>query len=243
MTLSSSNFIYEIIEKHISVRDEPQLHAAKTCWLCGEPANISFPLRKGISKTFCLSEQSRFVNGDIICLPCHAMSSKKYFDAYAGARPEMGLKPGYATSWRNYSHVAFSDHHSCPNRSEWSKWLLNPPEPPFLFVMAISSQKHLIYKSKVSDSGEMFFVQMEDETIQVERKAFAECFGIIQELLNLGFLKTHILTNKYPYKSIMEFGRNEWKSLNDSLSSFRKLHPQLIELGCFCGVNKEKKKK
>lgn len=241
--LKPAGFVFDIISPYLNnFSIDMNSSGVKPCWLCGDSATRWLLLREGISKTFCLPEQSRSPNSDIICLPCHAMSSKKFFDTYAAARLEMGLKPGYATSWRNYSHVAFKGHHSCPNRSEWGKWLLNPPEPPFLFVMAVSSQKHLIYKSKISTSREKFFIQMEDISITVEKSSFEKCFSSVRKLLSLGFFKKHIIKNSYPYKFVITC-KPEWKKLNDELNFFRKFHALWIDLACFCAVTPEKKEK
>ena len=236
---SATQFIFNIVGNYIEIPNKTNQSIVKKCWLCGQSTTNYFSLRDGISKTFCLSDQSHFPNSNIVCMACHAMSSKKYFDKYAEVRPEMGLKPGYATSWRNYSHVAFKEHHSCPKRSEWSDWLLSPPEPPFLFVIAVSSQKHLIYKSKISTSRELFFVQMEDELLTVERDIFKGCFEIVKALVELGFSKKQILTNNYIYKLIMKYGKEKWKKLNDDLLFYRKLHSELIELACFCVLVKK----
>jgi len=242
MDKQAAEFIFNIVRPYFGNFKTDAVSSSNKCWLCGGVTKNGLPLRKGISKTFCLPEQAKSPNSGIVCLPCHAMSSKKYFDAYAAARPEMGLKPGYATSWRNYSHVAFKGHHSCPSRAKWVEWLLDPPKPPFIFVMAVSSQKHLIYKSKISVSRELFFVQMEDSSVTVEREPFKKCFAAIQGLLNLGFFKKHILENKYPYKFIMSC-KEEWKNANDELNFFRKFQPLWLDLGCFCAINPPKDKK
>ncbi len=240
--MHASYMAFNIIQKYISIDTIIQKNTTVKCWLCGQVAVDYLPLRDGLSKTFCLADSASNPNSDIICIACHAMASKPYFDQYVNRRPEMGLKIGYASSWRNYSHVFYKNNHFCPNRSGWEKWLLDPPDPPFLYVVALSSQKHLIYKSKLSFSRDSFFVQVEDDSVLVDRKLFQECLLIIQKLIHLGFYKKQILTNRYNGASILKNGKKQWKILNDQLVAFRRLNAKLIDLACFITPPKEKAK-
>lgn len=204
------------------------------CWLCGgECGDDAVSLRTAIPETFCLPEQSQQPTSEMVCYPCAALASKKTFDEYAAKRPEMGLKPGYATSWRNYSHVVFADQHYCPDRASWREWLLNPPAQPFLFVMAVSSQKHLIYRSRVSGSRDQYFVQMEDDLIAVNRGDFNDCLIAFENLYHAGFSKVQIETANYNQKTVFQVGMSKWRELDKTIQPFRKNHPMLIQLASF----------
>ena len=231
MTMTNSSptqFMWPVIKNYTAAP------SFQFCWLCGGACDThAMPLRCAIPDTFCLPEQAQQPNSDVVCYPCAALASKETFDAYAAERPEMGLKPGYATSWRNYSHVVFANQHYCPDRASWRAWLLEPPTPPFLFVMAVSSQKHLIYKSRVSGSREQYFVQMEDDLITVNRSDFHDCLAAFENLYNAGFSKIQIETANYNQKTIFQAGMVKWRELDQAIQLFRDQHPLLIQLASF----------
>ena len=232
-TGTASQFAWGVIS------GQPHQTGEHGCWLCGGGMDESVPRGDAISKTFCLDSDSIRPGSEVVCVPCFSLSQKSTFDDYAQRRPELGLKPGYASSWRNYSHVVFDRHHSCPGRAEWREWLLSPPEPPFLFVLAVSSQKHLIYKSKISGSRDFYHVQMEDVSIEVNLRVFSECLMLFEVLIDMGFSKKQIGENSYNSKMVLNAGVSTWRRANDMLQKFRLCHPEIINMCGFVAQKKE----
>jgi hypothetical protein len=132
-----------------------------------------------------------------VCQACAALGSKQTWEAYVADHPEMGLKTGHAMSWRFYSHVVTPRLHACPTRAQWRTWLLDPPEPPFVFVVAESGQKHLLFRATISHSRERYAVQFEERSLMVRRADLTACLEAVEALYGLGFTKQSIVTGGY----------------------------------------------
>ena len=205
------------------------------CWLCGgDTQHIGWPLRTAIKPTFTNHNQAAAQHSDAICWQCVAMSYKETWDVYVGQHPEMSLKIGKPISWRCYSHVFAYGLHECPTRERWRQWLVNPPAPPFLFVVATSGQKHLIFRARVAHSAEVFPVQFEDEQFLVDRPALTAVFDAFEALYALGFSKDSILSGEYHHGQLIKVGMAAWKPLEDRIKPLRRTVPHLLKLAHFC---------
>ncbi|HWO99184.1 MAG TPA: hypothetical protein VNL74_00950 [Methylococcus sp.] len=167
------------------------------------------------------------------------MAAKDTWDAYVAAHPEKGLKIGYALAWRTYSHVFAEGLHDCPTRDRWRGWLLKPPTPPFLFVVATSGQKHLIFRARIAHDRESFPVQFEEETLFVGRRDFADCLADFEALYALGFSKDSILDGTYHPAQLIKVGLAIWRPLEEKIERWRRKSPDLIRLAHFCAQKAE----
>lgn len=205
------------------------------CWLCGADTHgQGWPLRDAIAPTFTNHNQAKAPASDAVCWQCVAMSSKAVWEGFVAAHPEKGLKTGHAMSWRCYSQVFSPALHDCPTRERWRGWLLNPPEPPFLFVIATSGQKHLIFRATVAEDRGLFPVQFEEESILVSRARLAQVFEDFEALYALGFSKDSILSGEYHHKQLLTVGLAAWRPLESKLAEHRRLAPDLLRLVHFC---------
>ena len=239
MPVTASQFAAESL-KLTPYRPAKTRHAEGHCWLCGGPLDAhAWPLREAVPDTMVAPNRAKCPESSAVCWQCAAMSAKTTWDSYVAAHPEKGLKTGYASSWRNYSHVFADGLHDCPTRERWRDWLLNPPAPPFLFILAISSQKHLIFRGRVSHDRNLFSVQFEEEQFTVDRTLFAACLADFEALYVLGFSKDSILKNDYHPKQLMKVGLSVWKPLADKADRWRAENPSLMRLAHFCAQKPE----
>jgi len=210
------------------------------CWLCGGDVVNGHKLRDIVPETLTNHNQASSPSSGYVCAECAAMTSKESWEEYVDNNQEMGLKKGYAVSWRCYSHAAWDGHHECPKRDRWRELLESPPDPPFVFCIAISSQKQILFRSKISFSTDVFYVQFEDETLLISRRAFLSVIYVFEELYSGGFSKDSIKTGSYNSKRVMKFGIKKWRSLDDKIATFRSSNINEIKLAHFCAQKDEK---
>jgi CRISPR type IV-associated protein Csf1 len=209
------------------------------CWLCGAPTHgVGWPRDLALPPTYTNHNSAKQPGSNTVCQPCVALGSKETWEAYVADHPEKGLKTGHAMSWRCYSHVFAEGLHECPTRARWREWLLEPPEPPFLFIVATSGQKHLIFRGKVGHSRDVYPVQFEEQSLFVERQTFARCLAAFEALYALGFSKDSILSGEYHHGQLLKVGLAAWRPLEAALAPWRR-RPGYLQLAHFVAQRPE----
>lgn len=207
------------------------------CWLCdGETDGVGWWRDTAIPSTFTNHNQARCLTSESLCQPCAAMASKATWERYVAAHPEKGLKTGHAMSWRCYSHVfspSIPGGHDSPNRARWRQWLLDPPDPPFLFVVAESGQKHLIFRARIAYSRDRFPVQVEEDRIFVDRQRLALCLDAFEWLYQMGFTKDEVRLGEYSQARVLAAGLGRWRAAENAFVSWRQMEPDLVRLAHF----------
>lgn len=211
------------------------------CWLCGGPTSgVGWPWQLAVAETFTNHTLAACPTSQTICQPCAAFASKATWERYAAERPELGLKTGHAMSWRCYSHLFVApEHHECPTRARWRELLLDPPEPPFLAIVAESGQKHLIFRGRIARSRDVFPVQFEERSIWLQRAVFADCLIALERLYTLGFSKDSILSGRYHQGQMHAVGLRTWRQAEEALAPYRHTHPLLLALVGFVAQKQE----
>ena len=209
-----------------------QSHA---CWLCGgSTEGKGWKLREAIPATFTNHNLAKAQSSDAVCQGCIAMSSKATWDRYVANHPEMGLKTGKPISWRFYSHCFFDQKHFCPGRNDWRRLLVDPPSPPFIFVVSVSGQKHLIFRSKIAIDRRAYPVRMEDELFIVHTHEFESLLRDFQAAYDAGFSKDQILTGNYHQESVRKVGLDRWRNMERHIRPWRTRQTQWMRLAHFC---------
>ena len=201
------------------------------CWLCGGPTDgVGWPREHALPDTFTNHNLARVQLSQTLCQACVYLGSKAGWDHYRSQQPDDGLKSGHAVSWRNYSHLFVPGHHECPSRARLRELLLDPPEPPFLLVVAVSGQKHLLFRARVALSRAQFPVQFEDESIVVDHDRFTAVLRLVEQLLALGFTRAEIASGRYDVNRIHRAGLAAWRAVESVFSAHRLHHPDLVRL-------------
>jgi hypothetical protein len=174
------------------------------CFLCGEQIQEGIPTKHVFSDVFTDWNRSRYPIGTHVCPAC----------AFT-----ILTNPNGRVSLRNFSFVA-ADKLYLPNRIEMRRFLLEPPEPPFLIVLAVSQKKHLAFKGTVSYSRDIFTVMLEETEVIVNRKEFARLLAIVEHFL-FAFTKTEITTGEYNQQRVLKFGIDRWEWFEEQVKSYR----------------------
>lgn len=208
----------------------PEEGIAGPCWLCGggEPTG-GWPRTAVISPSFTNHPLAAAPASDAVCQACAYMLSGASWKAYVDAGPDRGLKAVHPLSWKSYSHVFAAGLHECPTRQSWRAWLEAPPEPPFLFLLAESGQKHIIFRARVSHSRGDYWVQVEEDSVLVNRSALVDVIALFEGMLALGFTRDEIRTGNYSQGRLLK-ARSEWRALESAMGKWRQTAPDYLRI-------------
>lgn len=206
------------------------------CWLCGGPTDgVGWPRAVAIAPTFTNHNVAAVPTSDAVCEACVATSHGDAWRAYGLTRPDLGLKTAQPLAWRSYSHLfVWPHHHECPQRARLRALLRDPPPPPFLLVVAESGQKHILFRARVAWSRERFPVQLEEDTVRVERARFAQVLAAFEALYALGFSKDSVLTGRYHSGQLAAVGLRAWRAAEAAFAPYRLEEPALVRLAHYC---------
>jgi CRISPR type IV-associated protein Csf1 len=201
------------------------------CYLCaGVTDGVGWPRADAIPETFTGIDRPRYPVSSTVCQACAALAHKATWEDYVEAHPAAGLKTGHAVSWRFYSHAAWGNHHECPSRDRWRDLLLDPPEPPFVYVMAISAQKHLLWSARVAESRTEYPLVVEEATVIVRREAMTAALVAFEALLTLGHTRDDVLSGRYASHRALRAGLRAHEEAEQAMRPWRDMEPDLMRV-------------
>ena len=103
----------------------------KICKMCGDKVIKGLSEKKAILSTFTDFEYLKY-NSNIICEDC----CKTFLGVFPSEK-----NPNRFNSLRNYNYIATNKKLEFLKRNECINFILNPPEPPFLFVITYGCKK------------------------------------------------------------------------------------------------------
>lgn len=211
------------------------------CCLCGGPTHgVGWPRAIGIADTFTDVANMACLASQTVCQACVATSKTEGWQQYVRAHPERGLPASFPQkeskqmrgwNWL-YSHHLFvaQNHHACPKREQWRDTLINPPSPPFLAIYAVSGKKQILFKGRIAQSRDAFFIQMDDASVLIRPHEFKQALTDFDRLYQLGFSKDGILTGHYHNKTLLGVGLQRWREAEAYAAPWRQQQPALWQL-------------
>lgn len=228
---TGSSFVWAIAGDGIEFSPPATPGQSPYCYLCGGTTDdIGWPREGTIPETFTHVSRVAQPDSDTVCQACVALQSKSTWECYVAAHPEAGLKTGHAVSWRNYSHAAWAGHHECPSRDRWRDLLVSPPDPPFVYVIAVSSQKHLLFTSQVAHSRDTYPLIMEEDRLIVRRDVLARVLDAFEALLALGHSRDQVLSGQYDSHRVLKIGLRAHRQAEDAIQPYRSVEPDLMRV-------------
>lgn len=241
-TLSPTQFAWAVADAGDypppAPRRGPRYGPDPQCWLCGgDTDGVGWHQSAAIAPTFCDHNEARCPLSRTVCQPCVATSRSDGWGQYVRAHPDRGFaeyfpaKPNTkprAWNWLYSSHLfAAPHHHECPDRGRWRDILLEPPEPPFLAVIATSGQKHGIFRGQIARSRDLYPVQADARRLWVERGIFRYALVAFERLYQMGFPRDAVLSGDFPQAQIMAAGLSLWREAENIARPWRAQQPDL----------------
>lgn len=204
------------------------------CRICGGPAGPdATPFEAAVPPTFANPNVLPCPQSPVVCPACVALvgrDAKATWDAYVAAHPEAGLKTGRSMSWRSYSHAFWPGYHEAPKRERWRDLLVDPPEPPFLFVLSETAQKHLLFRAAVAQSRAWYPLQVEEDRVWIDLAAFREVLEAFEDLLALGFSREQVATGRYHHGQLLKVGLRRWRVAEGRFAPQRAMYPEYVRV-------------
>lgn len=167
--------------------DAPEYDPPVECGLCGASTSRAIKAKDVVSGHF---TDWNYVTGDYICPRC--------------AR-NLGLY--------KYSFIETPTDIKLYNIREMADAVINPPEPPFKIVISKSQKKHLFYKARWGWSRNNYPINLEEETIIVNRATLSKQFAFISALLALGEIKAGLAEGHIRLETLQQVGKDALKLL------------------------------
>lgn len=199
------------------------------CWLCGSTVTSDAWSRSIFPDTFTNVNLARAPLSPVVCPACVYLSTGDGWKHHAARFPDLGVKTVHPLSWRSYSHLFVHGEHRVPNRADLRDILLAPPEPPFLLCIALSGQKHLLFRSAVAHDRDQFPVQFEEASLWIDRESFTRCLLDTESSLSAGLTRDEITTGRYrvPKPTV---DRQHWRQVVAVLDRWRRTQPAWLSL-------------
>jgi len=184
-------------------------HADSQCWLCGGPAFDPVPYQEFVKPTFTDHDKIARPDSDVVCAACvfcHAERSELLASLVGKEKPQR---------MRNYSHFVVDGKWiplSKADKARMADLLLN--SKPELTVIAVSGQKHLIFRAQPG------WWQIEEQAIQPFPGKLRELLDKIEALYTT-FSKAEIETGHYAQHRVRKFGLTEWWALESQIKPER----------------------
>lgn len=181
------------------------------CWLCGGATNGKGKLvGETIKGTFLNHDWAREPASGSLCAGCVFCLSYREL--------------------RNYSILATEQGLVHPGRANLKRILLTPPNPPFVICVAVSGQKHLHFRARVSYTRDIFPVQFEETLVWVEPCFLKPLVRAAEELCTI-FAKEEVKTGRYFLKNIRRFGLKRFREIEGRVAPHR--GTRLFDLAVF----------
>lgn len=214
------------------------------CYLCGAVMDApGWDRRDAFGPTFTNTNLAALPASIAVCQSCAAVSRGESWATYAARRPDLGLKTVHPISWRSYPHLITRDVHLIPRGEQWRDILLDPPEPPFVAMIPITAQKHLLFRCAVAWDRERYPVQFEEERVWIDRARFGECVIAAEDLLLMGMSREGVETGRYNQEAIRKAGVARWRAAEAVFAPWRRSHPAWVRLAVMIGRRPERKQK
>ncbi|MBC9130670.1 hypothetical protein FcAc13_05030 [Frischella sp. Ac13] len=236
---------YNMLKMNDFIPPKKNKHNDEHCWLCSGKLNEnSWSIKDAITSSFTDVSLAKNNTSNSVCCACVGLMKKEaWVEACEkhGNSPYFPIKEGkepYLANWVFFSHIFNDNKWIMPTRAELEQCLLNPPQPPFSIIITETGKKHLIFKANISLSKDNFFVQLEEQSINVYLDDFKKLHSTVKEAYNLGLSKESILTGNYNYSTVLKIGLKKWQNIECELKKARNTDKKLLTLSCFV-VQKE----
>ncbi len=189
---------------------EPPLEtipATGACFLCGGAVTRGAPAR--FPATFLDYDKARAPSSTVLCAACLFSLQER--------SPVLQARVGKdkPQCMRNYSHLVLHGQWLPFSKAQKRALYAALCQGPELAVIAVSGQKHLIFRAQ---PGRW---QVEEQTLRPDLPRLQRLLAGMQPLYAGGFSKAEIESGRYLPRRILQFGLEPWQALEADLAPAR----------------------
>jgi hypothetical protein len=214
------------------------------CAICGLGIEEGFKFSSLFSRsTFNLNHDMAMPDSAYVCNECSVFFSRENWRLYCERNnldpyfPLVEGKKPFLANWMFFSHYfAKNEHRIVKKRQDWREYLLNPPKPPFCFVLTTLAKKHLIFKSEISYASDSYPIRFEDRIIYINIKTFKKALTAFEILYSAGLNKSSIKTGDYNSSMLLKVNKKTFIDNEKVINSYRVENPNYLEVCEFIGA-------
>jgi len=200
------------------------------CLICGQALSCGQPRAAFIKPTFMDHDKCAAPTATYVCPACVFAFDER------SALLQCIVGKDKPQRMRNYSHFVTAQGWLPLGKGDKRRMqdLLLAAEFPRLAVVAVSGQKHIIFRAAVNPPGATAgWVQLEEQRLWVNPPELHMLLHMIEQLCTGGFSKAEIRSGHYAQYRIARFGPSDWWALEERLRP-RRGH-SLFDLALFLG--------
>lgn len=216
---SPSNMIYRVLEfPDVDSVEEHEGH----CMVCGTMINEGVPEKKAFSGNFTDWDSLKRLDETHICKACRYCFQQGWMRNY----------PFIATSSKFFLYISKNSPKAVEGLPVEYRQRSNLLDDLFNlngiiededFIIGIpSSRKHMVFKSRLNQSKNVFTVQFGENTLHFNVEELLTFKDIMLKQYEGGFSKEEIRTGEYEQHKIRKYGLEKWKKENHILKFKRK---------------------
>jgi CRISPR type IV-associated protein Csf1 len=175
------------------------------CCMCGTllPAGaLANPLtKKTFNDAFNNRLDLRALSGKYVCGDCQSLWTKDWLQRYSKS---------FATSDNVYKFAS---------NDQQAAFLLNPPEPPFAAIFSTRQQQHMIWRTPVSLSRELYTVRVDGDLLLIRQSVLMEGLRAYKHAMSVMANTPHPRTKRKLSGPAAIFDRELASSIMGSLRS------------------------
>lgn len=201
------------------------------CRFCGNESTNGEIFDRWVKPTF--TDHDKLLTGDGICDDCLFWFNESSTELAAAVGKD---KP---QRMRNYSHFVLGGEWQPLSKGDKAKMtkLLLADSFPELAAIANSGQKHIVFRARRNPrGGTAGWIQFEEQAIWLDPNILRSMIDIIEPSLSV-FAKTEIESGQYKPHRIMQYGIEQWRTLETEISPRR--GSSLLSLALFLAQKQE----
>jgi CRISPR type IV-associated protein Csf1 len=149
------------------------------CYYCGSLCSDKYVKNKYVKKTFTNRDIVKYPESGFVCGSCvETMSSDYSVVLFDGELREHSRVRLYCWVITENNKKAYTKKHISLLR----EIILNPPDPPFIIVLADGGKKQLLFRSEIAYDKNIFPVMLEEKIIIVNRNLLNERLELADKL-------------------------------------------------------------
>lgn len=168
------------------------------CRICALETDRGFLSEKVMKKTFTDMDALRRPDSEVVC---------EYCVWALGWSPGLSSQQGGLSTFRLNSIYARPSGIEFPSRARWRGILASPPIPPYLACVAVSGQKWLHIRGRISRHRAAHDIMLEQRRVIVSPDMLRKTLETF-EALYAGFPKAQIESGAYDSYRIFKFGED-----------------------------------
>lgn len=214
-------YLSEFLARHLR-HNFKTVECADICKMCGKHLVQGVKQKDVIKKATFNDYQYLTRKSNFMCIECSALIGDIQFPCDDKKR-----------RLRSFSFIAELGSIKILKRDRLLEYIIDPPEPPFVFCITYSNKKHIAFKSQIQFDKKAYTVFTDKGAVLIDLKVIKELLVILSAWYTVlpgkedtkqqptWFTKGEILKSGKNYKNIIAYGLQKYQQENCIIEPYR----------------------